>query len=65
MPASSLYSAYILPFRPHNAAAAEIKKSSFKKLAGFIKAVTKAGYLVSKEIKGDLMIMSVVTSHAE
>ena len=65
MPASSLYSTYILPFRPAHAATADIKGSSYKKLAQLIKAFGKAGYLTAKEVKGDLVIMNVNAAHAE
>ncbi|KAL8291415.1 hypothetical protein RQP46_002393 [Phenoliferia psychrophenolica] len=65
MPASSLYSTYILPFRPAHAASADIKGSSFKKLAQFVKALAKAGYLTAKEVKGDLVVMNVNATHAD
>ncbi|KAK4700147.1 hypothetical protein P7C70_g6104, partial [Phenoliferia sp. Uapishka_3] len=65
MPASSLYSTYILPFRPAYATSADIKGSSFKKLAQFIKAMVKAGYIVAKEVKGEWVVMSVNSGHAD
>ncbi|SCV73230.1 BQ2448_7155 [Microbotryum intermedium] len=67
MPASSLYSSHILPNRPGSPpqSMAEIKKSSYKKLSTFVKFAVKAGYVVSKEVKGELMIMNVHVEHPD
>ncbi|KAG1171588.1 hypothetical protein G6F70_006871 [Rhizopus microsporus] len=63
MPASSFYSAYIMPCRPVGAEAADIKKSSWKKLQKFLKAMEKTGLLKTKEQRGEVVIMSVNWSH--
>lgn len=66
MPASSIYSSHILPNRPASAGAGvEIKKSSYKKLAGLMKVATKNSWIVTKEVKGELMVMSVNGEHPE
>ncbi|KDE03135.1 hypothetical protein MVLG_06358 [Microbotryum lychnidis-dioicae p1A1 Lamole] len=67
LPASSLYSSHILPHRPASPphSTVEIKKSSHKKLSAFVKFAVKAGYVVSKEVKGELMIMSVHVEHPD
>ncbi|SCZ94489.1 BZ3500_MvSof-1268-A1-R1_Chr12-2g03933 [Microbotryum saponariae] len=67
LPASSLYSSHILPHRPASPphSTVEIKKSSYKKLSAFVKFAVKAGYVVSKEVKGELMIMSVHVEHPD
>lgn len=66
LPASSIYSTYILPYRPAGTPpSADIKKSSFKKLAALMKQASKAGVVVTKEVKGELLVMSVNGEHAE
>ncbi|KAM0747852.1 hypothetical protein T439DRAFT_328520 [Meredithblackwellia eburnea MCA 4105] len=65
MPASSLFSAHILPNRPAHLSGIDIKKSSWKKLAPFIKAVAKLGWVTAKEVKGELVVMSVNGTHAD
>lgn len=66
MPASSLYSTYILPYRPAGTPpSVDIKKSSFKKLAALMKQVVKAGVVTTKEVKGELLVLSVNGEHAE
>jgi translation initiation factor 2D len=62
--ASSLYSAYIMPCRPVDGGAEiDIKKSSWKKLQKFLKAMEKAGLLKTKEQRGETMLVSVNYSH--
>ncbi|KAG0779657.1 hypothetical protein G6F22_010513 [Rhizopus arrhizus] len=61
--ASSFYSAYIMPSRPVGAEAADIKKSSWKKLQKFLKVIEKSGLLKTKEQRGETMIMSIQWSH--
>lgn len=72
LPASLLYSSHILPARPATllsspggAAAAEIKKSSLKKLDRLIKAAVKKGYIAAKEVKGEWVVQSVNAKHAD
>lgn len=66
IPASALYS-LLLPYRPHyiNPSLTDIKKSSYKKTSAFFKAATGAGLMLTKEIKGELMIMSINIEHPE
>ncbi|KAI9275983.1 hypothetical protein BY458DRAFT_489044 [Sporodiniella umbellata] len=61
--ASSFYSAYVMPSRPIGAEAVDIKRSSWKKLQKFMKAVEKTGLLKTKEQRGELVITSVQWSH--
>ena len=66
LPASSLYSAHVLPNRPATAASGvEIKKSSYKNLSKWMKALAKEGLLTGKEVKGEWMVMTVAKNHAE
>ncbi|BGO95274.1 hypothetical protein NBRC10512_003037 [Rhodotorula toruloides] len=72
LPASLLYSSHILPARPATLlstpagpGAAEIKKSSFKKLDRLIKAAVKKGYITAKEMKGEWVVQSVNAKHAD
>ncbi|KAK4049996.1 hypothetical protein OIV83_003820 [Microbotryomycetes sp. JL201] len=67
MTASALYSTYVLPYRPAGTpSSADIKKSSkYKKLAQFIKAMTKEGLITSKEVRNELMVMSVNGEHLD
>ncbi|KAG0308832.1 hypothetical protein BGZ98_006613 [Dissophora globulifera] len=63
---STLYSSYILPNRaPGRAAEADIKKSSWKKLAKWLKAVEKQGLIKCKEIKGELFLQGVTWKHPQ
>ena len=64
MPASSLYSSYVLPYRPAGSTL-DLKRSSHKKLAGFVKSVAKEGILAAKEVKGEMLVMSVNAEHVE
>ena len=62
--ASSFYSAYIMPCRPLDVGAEiDIKKSSWKKLQKFLKAMDKAGLLKTKEQRGETMVISINYSH--
>ncbi|KAI8070209.1 hypothetical protein BDF21DRAFT_344872 [Thamnidium elegans] len=62
--ASSLYSAYIMPCRPMDVGTEiDIKKSSYKKLQKFLKAMDKSGLLKTKEQRGETMLISVNWSH--
>lgn len=66
MPASSLYSTYILPYRPAGTPPkADIKASGYKKLTAMMKQANKSGVLTTKEVKGELLVMSVNGEHAE
>ncbi|KAF9283710.1 hypothetical protein BGZ68_005199 [Mortierella alpina] len=66
MNASTLYSSYILPNRARGRAAeADIKKSSWKKLAKWLKVVEKQDLVKCKEIKGELFLLGVNWNHAQ
>ncbi|KAF9926341.1 hypothetical protein FBU30_004038 [Linnemannia zychae] len=66
MNSSTLYSSYILPNRARGRAAeADIKKSSWKKLAKWLKAVEKSDLIKCKEIKGELFLLSVAWNHPQ
>ncbi|KAG0045551.1 hypothetical protein BGZ83_009245 [Gryganskiella cystojenkinii] len=66
MNASTLYSSFILPNRARGRAAeADIKKSSWKKLAKWLKAVEKQDLIKCKEIKGELFLLGVTWNHPQ
>lgn len=66
MNASTLYSSYVLPNRScGRAAEADIKKSSWKKLAKWLKAVEKQDQIKCKEIKGELFLLGVSWNHPQ
>ncbi|ORZ06806.1 hypothetical protein BCR41DRAFT_311427 [Lobosporangium transversale] len=66
MNASTLYSSYILPNRARGKAAeADIKKSSWKKLAKWLKAVEKQDLIKCKEIKGEIFLLGVNWNHPQ
>ncbi|KAF9958119.1 hypothetical protein BGZ72_000863 [Mortierella alpina] len=66
MNASTLYSSYILPNRARGRAAeADIKKSSWRKLAKWLKVVEKQDLIKCKDIKGELFLLSVNWNHAQ
>ncbi|KAG9322093.1 hypothetical protein KVV02_005577 [Mortierella alpina] len=66
MNASTLYSSYILPNRARGRAAeADIKKSSWKKLAKWLKVVEKQDLIKCKDIKGELFLLGVNWNHAQ
>ncbi|KAF9092719.1 hypothetical protein BGX23_003982 [Mortierella sp. AD031] len=66
MNSSTLYSSYVLPNRARGRAAeADIKKSSWKKLAKWLKAVEKQDLIKCKEIKGELFLLSVSWNHPQ
>ncbi|GAA5849354.1 hypothetical protein JCM3766R1_005325 [Sporobolomyces carnicolor] len=68
IPASSFYSSHILPNRPATPAShsvVDLKKSSYKKLASLFKFASKRGWLVSKEVRGDLVVMSGNQQHED
>ncbi|CAO3574744.1 unnamed protein product [Mortierella alpina] len=66
MNASTLYSSYILPNRARGRAAeADIKKSSWKKLAKWLKTVEKQDLIKCKDIKGELFLLGVNWNHAQ
>ncbi|ORX50552.1 hypothetical protein DM01DRAFT_1096375 [Hesseltinella vesiculosa] len=61
---SSLYTAYILPSRPRGMDPdVDIKKSSWKKVQKFIKAMEKLGMLKVKEQRGESNVTSINWSH--
>ncbi|KAI1312970.1 hypothetical protein EDD11_002791 [Mortierella claussenii] len=66
MNASTLYSLYVLPNRARGRAAeADIKKSSWKKLSKWLKAVEKQDLIKCKEIKSELFLLSVNWNHPQ
>ncbi|GAA5930691.1 Tma64p [Sporobolomyces koalae] len=66
IPASSFYSSHILPNRLATCPPqADLKKSSYKKLTALIKFAHKKGWLVAKEVRGEMVVMSGNTSNRE
>ncbi|KAF9433851.1 hypothetical protein BGZ76_008895 [Entomortierella beljakovae] len=66
MSVSTLYSSYILPNRaPGRAAEADIKKSSWKKAAKWLKTVEKQDIIKCKEFRGELSLLSVNWNHPQ
>ncbi|KAF9316595.1 hypothetical protein BG003_001782 [Podila horticola] len=66
MNASTLYSSYVLPNRSRGRAGeADIKKSSWKKLAKWLKAAEKQDLVKCKEIKGELFLLGVSWNHPQ
>ncbi|KAJ1835071.1 hypothetical protein LPJ63_001429 [Coemansia sp. RSA 2711] len=63
--ASTLYSTYMLANAPARGAELDIKKSSYKKLAKFLKAAEKQGLLGLKDIRGEPHVKSLNWQHAE
>jgi translation initiation factor 2D len=65
MSSSTLYSSYVLPNRARGRAAeADIKKSSWKKLAKWLKAVEKQDLIKCKEVRGELVLLSINWGHS-
>ncbi|KAJ2503128.1 hypothetical protein GGH96_000571 [Coemansia sp. RSA 1972] len=62
--ASTLFSTYMLPNAPRTAEL-DVKKSSYKKLAKFLKAMEKHGLLGLKDIRGEMHIKSLNWTHAD
>jgi translation initiation factor 2D len=72
MNSSTFYSTYILPSRPAPlpsqptiSTPIDIKHSSHKSLAFFLKSAEKQGLLKLKDTKSDVMVFSVAASHAD
>jgi len=66
MSASTLYSSYILPYRPAGTPpSADIKQSSFKKLDKFLKLCDQAGVVKTKSQKSEVVVVSVNATHPE
>jgi hypothetical protein len=66
IPASTFYSTYILPSRPSSSpSSADIKKSSYKKLAKFLQVFEKQGILRLKDSKGDVVVTGVSATHVD
>ncbi|KAJ3142574.1 Eukaryotic translation initiation factor 2D [Physocladia obscura] len=62
MLATTLFSTYMLPIVP----AVDLKNSTYKKLAKFLKAMEKKGYIKLKERQGgDIVVVSVNRSHPD
>ncbi|KZT54753.1 hypothetical protein CALCODRAFT_438092 [Calocera cornea HHB12733] len=63
---TNLYAVHILPARPSYAPAdADIKHSSYKKLAKFLKTVEKDGLIKTKDVKGETWLTAVNASHPD
>ncbi|KZO97637.1 eukaryotic translation initiation factor SUI1 family protein [Calocera viscosa TUFC12733] len=63
---TNLYAVHILPARPFNAPPdADIKHSSYKKLARFLKAAEKDGLIKTKDVKGETWLTSVNATHLD
>ncbi|KAJ2630922.1 hypothetical protein H4R22_002330 [Coemansia sp. RSA 1290] len=60
--ASLLYSTYMIPNAPYGFDL-DIKKSNYKKLVKFLKAVEKQGLLKLKDIRGELHVKSLNWQH--
>ncbi|KAF9977116.1 hypothetical protein BGZ73_006990, partial [Actinomortierella ambigua] len=61
---SILYDSYILPCRARGRASeADIKRSSWKKVAKWLKIVEKQGLIKCKEMKGELVLTAVSWQH--
>lgn len=69
IPASTFYSAHVLPARPSFTLSAPsnelIKRSSFKKVTKFLQAAEKDGILKLKEHKGDVNVLGVNSTHPD
>ncbi|EED83598.1 hypothetical eukaryotic translation initiation factor eIF1/SUI1 [Postia placenta Mad-698-R] len=64
MPASTFWSAYVLPARPIEAAGADVKQSTFKSVKVFLKAAAKEGLIKLKDTKGgDVVVTGVFPQH--
>ncbi|KAJ3212823.1 Eukaryotic translation initiation factor 2D [Dinochytrium kinnereticum] len=62
--ASVLYESFVLPCRADRTVI-DVKMSGFKKLAKFLKAMEKKGYIKLKERNGETLLMSVNRKHPE
>ncbi|KAJ2395357.1 hypothetical protein GGI05_001619 [Coemansia sp. RSA 2603] len=62
--ASTLYSNYMVPNAPRGIAL-DIKRSTYKKLAKFLKAAEKLGLIKLKDIRGELHIKALEWTHRE
>ncbi|KAJ1720026.1 hypothetical protein LPJ53_005302 [Coemansia erecta] len=62
--ASTLYSNYMVPNAPRGITL-DIKRSTYKKLAKFLKAAEKLGLIKLKDIRGELHIKVLEWSHRE
>lgn len=58
MPASTFWSAYVLPARPVEAAGADVKQSTFKSVKAFLKAAAKEGLIKLKDAKGGDVVVT-------
>ncbi|KAH9015488.1 hypothetical protein EDB85DRAFT_2076347 [Lactarius pseudohatsudake] len=68
MPASTLYTAHILPARPFSRTAAtpvDIKHSTFKSLSAFLRASEKGGLLKLKHARSDVQVAAMFLTHAD
>ncbi|CCM00967.1 uncharacterized protein FIBRA_03015 [Fibroporia radiculosa] len=73
MPASTFWSSYILPARPYHApgtrgstdaSAVDVKRSTYKSVKAFLKAMAKEGLIKLKDSKGgDVLVTAVFPKH--
>jgi len=63
---TNLYAVHILPSRPSTSPPdADIKHSSYKKLAKFLKSAEKDGLIKTKDVKGETWLTSVNAAHPD
>ncbi|KAG8924071.1 hypothetical protein FRC02_010668 [Tulasnella sp. 418] len=67
IPSTQFLQSYLQSSRPYNAPPLDLKKSTYKNLTKFLKAVDKEGLIKVKEFKGDggLSVLSVNKSHPD
>lgn len=67
LPASTFYSAHVLPARPlsttQSSTPIDIKHSTFKSFSVFLRSIEKEGLLKLKDVKGELLILSIAKDH--
>lgn len=63
--ASTLMQTHVRACLPTEHAQLDVKKTSFKKVAGLVKHAQKQGWLLSKDIKGESSVMSVNAHHPD
>ncbi|RUS22292.1 hypothetical protein BC937DRAFT_89765 [Endogone sp. FLAS-F59071] len=66
MPASTLYSTYLLPSRPIDVGSeVDVKRSSWKKVAKFFKVMEKSGIIKTKEQRGEIYVTGIDWQHKD
>lgn len=64
-PASTFLSQYLQQSRPFGSPSLDLKRSSHKTLAKLLKVSEKDGLLKFKDVKGNLIVISVDANHAD